>query len=423
MAWRLRFDGVNDRCTFGSTISLDLSSAYTFEFKGIVNALPGGTGLSGLIGRNGTPAGFSITPSGALAGYTAGQKRYESSADFIIVGENHAYRIEHDSDGALRFYRDGSLISSSTFTFSTVAAPLAVLGSANGSSLFLSADIEYIELIGPANAQKWDATLSVGTGSTLPTTSGANNATLVNFTVPDCWIFYDDGGATTSTVSYDLGVFGFAVESTVTAPAVTASADYDIGALDFAVSANVTAPTVTASLDYDLGAFGFAASATASVPAVQSAIDYSIGDFGFAVIAEATSENNTASISYDLGAFGFAVDAASTVPVVSAAAAYDLGAFGFNVVADIATAPTASILYDLGDFGFAASAQVIPPPVEASSVYDLGSFGFSVFATQPTGLRPQAGATLKFNELSRKVAAIELSRSVRYTELSRKVRG
>ena len=283
--------------------------------------------------------------------------------------------------------------------------------------------VQYIKLTKASGNHHWLNT--TGTGTVWTDIVGGNNATQVGtWPAGDAeWIFYDDGGATESTISYDLGAFGFAVESTVTAPAVTASADYDIGALGFAVSANVTAPTATASAAYDLGAFGFSASATASVPIVQSAIDYSIGDFGFAVIADATSENNTASISYDLGAFGFAVDAASTVPVVSVSTAYDLGAFGFSVVADIATAPTASVLYDLGGFGFAASAQVIPPPIEAVTAYDLGSFGFSVFATQPTGLRPQAGATLKFTELSRKVAAIELSRSVRYTELSRKVRG
>lgn len=182
MGYRLRFDGVNDYCQFGSSMSIDLGlAAYTFEAKLILNSTP--SSLGGLLGRNGTSAGFFITSTGTLAAYTSGTLRYQTAANFFLQdGLVHTYRLEHDASGAWRAYRDGSLFGSGTFSSTTVAAPLVWIGQGNNSSnTFCSMDLEYLEVTGITNAQKWDANLSAGTGSTLPTTSGSNQATLLNF--------------------------------------------------------------------------------------------------------------------------------------------------------------------------------------------------------------------------------------------------
>lgn len=181
MEYRLRFDGVNDYCQFSNTISIDLgTNAYALEIKCIINAWPATFG--GLIGRNGTPAGFFVMPSGALATYSSGTQRYITSSGFFKLGELHTYRLEHDSNGDWRAYRDGTQISSGNFASSATAAPINRIGQAtNGDNSFCSMDLEYIQITGVTNADKWDANLSGGTGSTLHSTSGTNNASLINF--------------------------------------------------------------------------------------------------------------------------------------------------------------------------------------------------------------------------------------------------
>lgn len=65
-------------------------------------------------------------------------------------------------------------------------------------------DLEYLEVTGVTNAQKWNADLSGGTGSTLPTTSGTNQATLINFPTDNSqWIFFSTG--TTQRMKYYNG--------------------------------------------------------------------------------------------------------------------------------------------------------------------------------------------------------------------------
>lgn len=196
MPTRLRFDGVNDYCQFSSSMSIDLGlAAYTFEAKLVLNATP--TALGGLLGRNGTSAGFFITSTLSLAAYTSGTLRYQTAANFFLQDGNvHTYRLEHDSGGAWRAYRDGTLISSGTFSTTTVAAPLIWIGQGNNSSnSYCSMDLEYLEVTGVTNAQKWDANLG-GSGTTLPTTSGTNQATQINFPTDNSqWISVSGGGA------------------------------------------------------------------------------------------------------------------------------------------------------------------------------------------------------------------------------------
>lgn len=200
MGYRLRFSGAQ-YVSFASSISIDLGlAAYVVEFRLVVNAAP--SSFYAVIGRNGTSAGFFIMPSLSLAGYTSGTLRYQTAASFILAdGAPHTYRLEHDAGGAWRAYRDGTLFSSGSFTFSTVAAPIVWIGQGNNSSnSFLSGDLEYVDVQGVTNGQKWSADLSNGAGSTLPTVSGSNQGTLNGFSVPSCWIFYSAGGT-----SYDGG--------------------------------------------------------------------------------------------------------------------------------------------------------------------------------------------------------------------------
>lgn len=214
MAVRLRFNGVNNYCTFASTITVDLAAtAYVFEAKLTLNAMPATFG--GLLGRIGTSAGFFIMPSGALGLYTTGTQRFITNAGFFIAGENHAYRFEHDAGGAWRAYRDGVLFQSGTFSGSFTAAGLNSIGQGNNSdNSYCSMDLDYVLLSGPTNGQRWDADLSGGTGVTLPTQSGTNNATQAGggwpsgdsewITVPGGGTSYEGGAA----MSFGVGAVG-----------------------------------------------------------------------------------------------------------------------------------------------------------------------------------------------------------------------
>jgi hypothetical protein len=189
-------------------MNIDLGlNAYTFEARLILNATP--TVLGGLLGRNGTSAGFFITPTLTLATYASGSLRYQTAANFFLQdGLVHTYRLEHDAGGAWRAYRDGSLFGSGTFTTSVTATNQGWIGQGNNSSnTFCSMDLEYLEVTGVTNAQKWSADLSGGTGSTLPTVSGTNQATLINFPTDNSqWIFYSSGSY---TLTADGGTFSY----------------------------------------------------------------------------------------------------------------------------------------------------------------------------------------------------------------------
>ncbi len=305
MGYRLRFDGVNDYCQFGSSMSIDIgTTAYTFEAKFILNAVP--SGIGGLLGRNGTAAGFFVTSTRNLAVYTGGTNRYQTSSNFILNdGAVHTYRLEHDAGGAWRAYRDGSLIESGTFTLSTTAAPLIWIGQGNnGANTFCSMDLEYLEVTGPTNAQKWDANLSGGTGTTLPTTSGVNQATLINFPTDNSqWISFSGGSTVTSTIAYSVDGFTFAASSTVSAPATTTTISYAIDGFSFAASSTVTAPVVSAAAAYSIDGFSYSASARASNASVAV---YDVGALSFTASALVVSNINT-TISYDVGAITFSV--------------------------------------------------------------------------------------------------------------------
>jgi len=387
------------------------TATYSFRLRSGPNGITvPASGLSGFFGTSQTTTsnGPVVNASGQLRIYVSGTNRYGSTSALIVSGVQFDYTLTHTSgSGAWDIFNNltgsptgesGAFSTSTSWVGGTNA--LNQMGrSSSSNAVYLVGDMEIIAVTGLTNAQEWQADLSGGTGLTLPTVSGTNNGTLDGFgaTDADNWIGFTS--AVTSTISCDLGDFGFAA------------------------SANVTAPAFTSAVDYDLGAFGFDVSASSSVPLVSSDIAYSIGDFGFDVVADNMAPSGGATVSFSIGDFGFSVDASSSVPVFSADAVFDLGDFGFSVVANIASNnESASVAFGLGSFSFAASASVINPPITATTAFDMGSFGFSVFATQPSEAAPQDGASITFTEKSRTISFVELSRSIRFVEGSRTIK-
>lgn len=194
MGYRLRFDGTNDFVQIATACSVNWGTAtYTIEFGAIVTRFPA-SGNEGILGSDaGTTTGITLrqlSGDGALAVVTGGTFRYASAAGLVILNEYHVYRLEHDTGtGAFRWYRDGVQFGSSgTFTTSTTQT-VRCFGRANTGGGFAQMDLEYIELTGFTNANEWDANLSLGTGTTLPTADTVNQGTLNNFGGSP-WIFY-----------------------------------------------------------------------------------------------------------------------------------------------------------------------------------------------------------------------------------------
>lgn len=371
MGYRLRFDGVNDYCQFGSSMSIDLGlAAYTFEAKLILNATP--TVLGGLLGRNGTSSGFFITPTRTLATYVTGTLRYQTAANFFLQDGNvHTYRLEHDAGGAWRAYRDGTLFGSGTFTSSTTAAPLVWIGQGNNSSnSFCSMDLEYLEVTGVSNAQKWDANLG-GAGTTLPTTSGTNQATLINFPTDNSqWISFSSGSTVTadiaatmpqmsvvtsgsvaepqfdSTIAFSMPQMTVAASSTIATPTFTASIEFSmpqmvasvvadnispaVAAVDFAMpqmtasGAAVVIPEQVTTVSFTMPQMSVSAAATNPTPTWQGVVSVTMPQMTVAASAGVGAPGNAASVSFLMPQMQASAAAESTTPVYSASVAFTM---------------------------------------------------------------------------------------------------
>jgi hypothetical protein len=204
MPYVLRSDGVDDVVQIASAITISSlgTQAWTFRYKGVINTVTGTTGIAG--------TSSSSTVAGPAVG-TSGQMIIRSSANivvatspngFVIFGEDHKYECDHLAGGAISWKRDDVEIGTGSYTGSQAWTNInQFFRATSAATTRLSADTEYIEFVGTVNANKWDATLNVtGTGTTLPSTSGTNQGTLVNFTVPDCWVFISTGVAFEGTL-------------------------------------------------------------------------------------------------------------------------------------------------------------------------------------------------------------------------------
>lgn len=372
MGYRLRFDGVNDYCQFGSSMSIDIgTTAYTFEAKFILNAVP--SGIGGLLGRNGTAAGFFVTSTRNLAVYTGGTNRYQTASNFILNdGAVHTYRLEHDAGGAWRAYRDGSLIESGTFTLSTTAAPLIWIGQGNnGSNTFISMDLEYVEVTGPANAQKWDANLSGGAGTTLPTTSGTNQATLINFPTDNSqWISFSSGSTITATVSATMPQMSVATSGSVAAPQFDSAITISMPQMTVAALSTIATPTFTASIAFSMPQMVASVSADNIAPAVAS-VDFSMPQMTASGTAVVIPEQVT-TISFTMPQMSVSATATNPTPTWQGTVSVTMPQMAVTALAGVgAPGNAASVAVSMPQMQASASAESTTPVYSASAAFTM----------------------------------------------------
>lgn len=201
----LRSDGVNDVASLRDASDVQVGSisnaggsTYVWWIKGTLRAAP--TGVCGLLGSSAgsTSNGFVTNATLQLRVYTAGTNRYGTGDNFFEVGVYHHYRLEHDAGGAWRIYRDNMVtpVASGTFTTSTNFARLdQMFRSSNSSAMYAAFDLEEMGIESSTFTETYQASLSGGTGNILPTVSGNNKATLVNFPTDNSqWIGFGGGG-------------------------------------------------------------------------------------------------------------------------------------------------------------------------------------------------------------------------------------
>jgi hypothetical protein len=322
MAYLLRFDGINDQCTFPTPLSINLGvDAYSFECRLALSSLPASS-LYGIVGRLGTATGFAVTPDGRLAMYGAGSLRYQTSAGlFLTDSDLHIYRLEHDAGGAWRVYRDDLItpVESGTFTTSTIASNMNRIGTATGGSSWLAGDLAYADLQIPVGSQKWDADLSGGTGAILPTVSGTNQGSLVNFTVPDCWIFYDDGGAVTSTIAATWPQLTIATSQTSTTPDTDSAIAFTWPQLSISAEQLTIAP-VSTSAAFNWPQLSVSATQSSTAPQFDSAVDFTWPQL--TISAEQSAAYSGNAVNFTWPQLSVLANQSATIPDVETAVSF-----------------------------------------------------------------------------------------------------
>lgn len=224
MAYYLQFDGSDDYVSLASAISVNWGlDAYVFEFTANIKTWPS-TANAGIIGSiTSSTTGItlrSFSPVNSLSVLSGGTPRYNSGADFVIIGEKHTYRLEHDANGDYRWLRDGVLFSSGNFTTSSPATVQAI-GQARAPGLWTHMDLYRLTFVsGFSNNADYDPSLSGGSGTTLPDANGSNKGTLVN---GGAFVSYGDPEPPAGT-TYDAGGASAMLMSSAGGASVTASA-------------------------------------------------------------------------------------------------------------------------------------------------------------------------------------------------------
>lgn len=204
MPYALRFDGVNDVVTIPNGMSGNIgTSAYSFRVKSGPDGITLPATLNrGFIGATlASASGLVVTSGGLIEVWRVGTKLYGSSVQRLFTGVPFDFTLSHLADGTWTITDNltSTVTDSGTYTNNITWSGSGVLNqlgknSSNANNSCLAGDIVLIAVTGLLNADTWDADLSGGSGSVLPSVSGTNNGTLVNFTVPACWIFYSSGG-------------------------------------------------------------------------------------------------------------------------------------------------------------------------------------------------------------------------------------
>lgn len=419
----LIFDGVNDVVSqTGASVISASGSAYAFRVRGTINALPA-TGLVGLIGTssNANSNGLVLTSAGALRVYAAGTNRYGSADGLITAGVLFDYTIDHASGGAWTLTNNltSTVVASGTFTTTSSFATLNQFGrSSNNSANYLSANMEIFAITSPSLTEVWEADLSGGTGSVLPTVSGNNNGTLVNFPTDGSQWGGFSAGAITSSVAWSISPLQWQGVAETTLPTFSSVAAWSVSPLVWQASAAVSPPTFTSSAAWSVGPLQWQGAAAATGPTFTSAAAWSITPLVWQGAVSASAPGAiTSSVAWAIGPLQWQGAASATVPTFTSAAAWSVGPMQWQGAAN-ASAPgavTSAAAWSVGPLQWQGAAAATVPTFSSAAAWSISPLVWQVSAS--VGGEPvfvAKGATITDRLQSR--AIIERLQTARISE-------
>lgn len=192
MSWYLRFNTTTCYVSIPTGQNADAGqSTWTFGAKLKISAYPSAS--AGILGTNGTTSknGFAISNQGALEIWHNNTLRASSPAFVVPLNQEVEIQIGHLISGETAWSINGSVVHNSTFNTAGLTwvgtNTLNAIGKLSSSDTTLQMDLKEVRTEGMQNSRTWSAPLSNGTGTTLPTTNGTNQGTLLNFTSP-IWV-------------------------------------------------------------------------------------------------------------------------------------------------------------------------------------------------------------------------------------------
>jgi hypothetical protein len=203
----------------------------------------------------------------------------------------------------------------------------------------------------------YDANASGGTGNILPElVSSANGAQIGAWPTDNSeWTFYDDGGATTSTVAFTMPQFSLAASLTDSEPAATsATIAFTMPQFVPAVSASDTAPEIAVTAAFTMPQFTLAASASVTLPTYTATVAFSMPQFGLSASLSDTAPEFTATASFTMPQFALSASLTDTdTPMTSASVSFTMPSFTVASVASVINPDKPLIGFWLSDRGIA----------------------------------------------------------------------
>lgn len=270
MAYLLRFSG-------GENVSIpNIGISNAVGFKITVDASFGGFSGSFLpiLGRVGS-SNQRIMLSGTSASNITGLRFGGTAANTIPAFDWSTRKtVSIESTATTIIVKiDDVLHAEVTRTIDYVTAPLNVLFLSSSNKL-TSGDIYSVTIEnGGVLDRRYNPTASGGSGDILPEVESSQNGALVGFIIPDCWVFYEDGGAVTSTIAATWPQLSIAASQASTIPDNDSTAAFTWPQLSIA-SDQLTVAPVSNSAAFNWPQLSVSASQSSAAPQFDSAVNF-----------------------------------------------------------------------------------------------------------------------------------------------------
>lgn len=332
MAFLLRTDGVDDYVILDQPINVNLGlSAYSIEIKVAVSVAVN----TYILGQNQTTQSnvLALLANGRIQISVGGSAAWFSNAGLVLFdGLAHIYRVEHDANGQLRFYRDGELFQSRTYNANLMlAVPFNTLFRLSASSSFSAMDFYYLNLSGFTNSGNWNPSVIQSDPDVLVDVLNVNHGTMINFqnNLTSGRIFYDDGNTDEQLSTIVITMPQLQPLSTVIALTPEIETSVALEMPKFVVNTSVTTITseLAALVFVSMPQFAVNSSGKPNAPHFESVVSITMPQF--LVIATGRNDNvvNNALVSIAMPHFTANIEGNTNAPTYETEVSYVMPQF------------------------------------------------------------------------------------------------